>query len=197
MEPKAPPQTFRNSALSCSSAKARCTLCLIGTSSAFICQRAAALSSFPIPRRSAPPARFPAEKRRPQHQSAPKRQSAEQSSAGLRSSLKKKPGKTEASLLASVFSGSFSYQLPRQRKHTPSNANAGFRGELERGLWPSKAALSIVPHHFFSFLNKYSSTLPRISSLILRSMGNTSAPSTRRARCSACLSVMPSAFSSR
>ncbi len=42
LEPKAPSQTFRNSALSCSSAKARCTLCLIGPSSAFICQRAAA-----------------------------------------------------------------------------------------------------------------------------------------------------------
>ena len=42
----------------------------------------------------------------------------------------------------------------------------------------------VLPY-FFSFLNRYSSTLPLISSQILRSMGNTSAPSTRLARNSA------------
>ena len=48
----------------------------------------------------------------------------------------------------------------------------------------------------FFFLNRYSSTLLRISSLILRSMGKNAAFATRCVRYSACRSVMSSACSS-
>ena len=187
---KSLPRAVHNSALSCSYAKARCTLCLIGTSSTFLCQRAAvdsvpsktdllvglfrqtvrkrglnpnvrassslgfrplflarftgaitrcviglppacvaALAEAPTiapPQRRTLPRSFCRSKMADQTRPVPKRQSAERSSASVRSTPKKKPEKIGASLLASVFSGSFSIQTAAPATQPTSNAkNAG------------------------------------------------------------------------
>ena len=99
-----------------------------------------------------------------------------------RETRRKRAGTMICKLACNIsVSDSFSYSLPKQ-----ANPRLLF-GVSSRGGFglQSRPLERPPPAYFFSFLNKYSSTLPLISSQISRLMGHTSASTTRLARCSA------------
>ena len=80
------------------------------------------------------------------------------------------------------------------RAHIKNPEPLSWKGSGETVLWPQRMVSPENPRHFF--LNRYSSTLVLISSLILRSMGKDAAFTTRLEKKSACCKVISRARSS-